>query len=1249
MSKNLLDSKPGRSILEGATERLTPSARRGVPAAEAGLGTSKGSTDVLPGLDQVSDADATQCLRPSAVAKVRPVQRVEGYEILSELGRGGMGVVFKAWQHSLQRNVALKMVLAGSFAAAQDLNRFHAEAMAIARLHHPHLVSIYEIGESNHLPFYAMEYMEGGTLARRLNGQPIAPRVAAGLVRSLAQAVDYAHKNGIVHRDLKPGNILLAGDPETPLENCVAKITDFGIAKHLHDTNSYTRTGDILGTPHYMAPEQATGKPGQIGPAADVYSLGAILYELLTGRSPFHGHEGAAVLLKLAKEEPERPTTWVRNLPRDLETICLKSLEKDPAKRYGSAGALADDLTRYLQNEPILAKPSSLLDRGVKWSRRRPALAAILLMTGAAAVLAFAMMVMMWRQAVDNAVEQEANLRRQHDLLQQSRAQLADAYLERGNHLAERGDVRRGMHWMLRALELTDGLKGQPKELAPIIRMNIGAWGHCVAAREITLPHSDWVWDSVFTPDRKFVITASRDTHVQVWDVRNGQAIGAPLVHPHGAWGVAIQPDGKTLFTIYGDASAKAGGLCVWSADPKRPGQFVPRGKPVQVPHDLMRLQVNKAVDRLWVGSYLDGRSYLYRFDANAPGNGLEQIEALKGPHIHAAFSGDGATLATIVGTVEPIALERPTAPESWFALAPVLSLREHIKYKPYNAQPTDAVQLWNGRTGAAVGDPLIQPGPVRALAFNKDGSHLFIGSATKYNPDQGEASIVHTWDVVARQRISQTPPLQGRIKTMAVAPSGQMLAVSFFDFVRPKYQPGIQVTDGHIALWQMRDKGAIESFGTPLRTTHVVWSMEFSPDSRLLLAGCENSAAYLWSVANSQLLLPPIWHEGTSVKVAFNPDGRQAITASAGGTSYAAARLWDVPSFAHIGPSMSMYPGVPSTVWCADGRHAWIAGNRVAARWDVLTGEKKEEFIFPEFVLSAHPTDKPGILMIEFAQSKFRLFDTATRELRPMPNRPDQAPNGSALDVYPKCDTMFEYWGKPARFQLLKLDGASRSRMVSEPEYELAAYRLSPQGDCLAVAQSVLRRSSRLVLYDPKDDLRVRHVIPCQHPINCINFSPDGKTLAFGGVDRQVQRLDAGTAKLIGSPLLHESIVHWVSYVQGNRLLVTQSGKGLFLVWDTETGKRIGPAFPHETGIFSAGIRSDGKYLLTTTYNKIAMTWRLPEPVEGSLADVRLWVETKTDMEMDERETIVPIDPVRLAEKRRRLADSGYNPYAAP
>jgi serine/threonine protein kinase len=286
-----------------------------------------------------------------------------GYEILEELGRGGMGVVYKARQIQLDRLVALKMLLAGGSAGQADLTRFKTEAEAIARLNHPNVVQVYEVGEHGGVPFFSLEFCPGGSLDRNLAGTPLEPKVAAKLMQSLAEAMRVAHQANVIHRDLKPANVLLSTDG-TP------KITDFGLARKL-DEAGHTRTGQVMGTPSYMAPEQAEGKKG-VGPAADIYALGAILYECLVGRPPFKAATSLDTLLKVLSEQPVRPRALNGRVPLDLEAVCLRCLEKDPAGRYASAADLAEDLRRFLAGEVVKARPTGLLERGWRWCKRQP-------------------------------------------------------------------------------------------------------------------------------------------------------------------------------------------------------------------------------------------------------------------------------------------------------------------------------------------------------------------------------------------------------------------------------------------------------------------------------------------------------------------------------------------------------------------------------------------------------------------------------------------------------------------------------------------------------------------------------------------------------------------------------------------------------------------------------------------------------------------------------------------------------------
>jgi hypothetical protein len=356
-------SDPGP--LPGATTPpLSPPPPDGIPA------------ETLPRV--VSHPDEPT-VRPDGVS-------VPGYEVLSSLGRGGMGVVYKARHTGLGRVVALKMVLSGAHASEVDRARFRTEAEAIARLQHPNVVQVFEVGEHAGVPYLALEFCPGGSLEQKLSGTPLPPGEAAALVEALARAMQAAHDKGVIHRDLKPANVLLAS-PGRESGELVPKITDFGLAKKLGEAGQ-TASGAVLGTPSYMAPEQAEYKPDaparDIGPACDVYALGAILYECLTGRPPFRAATALDTILQVISDEPVPPARLQSGTPRDLETICLKCLQKAPTNRYASAAALADDLRRFRQGEVIAARPVGRLERAWKWAKRRPAAAALLAVSGLA-------------------------------------------------------------------------------------------------------------------------------------------------------------------------------------------------------------------------------------------------------------------------------------------------------------------------------------------------------------------------------------------------------------------------------------------------------------------------------------------------------------------------------------------------------------------------------------------------------------------------------------------------------------------------------------------------------------------------------------------------------------------------------------------------------------------------------------------------------------------------------------------------
>ncbi len=347
--------------------------------------------------------------RNRAKVSVETFPEIPGYRVESILGRGGVGVVYKAYHLKLNRIVAIKMLLSGAYASSAELARFEREARAIASTDCSHIVQVYDIGEFEGRAFFTMEFVAGGSLAQKLGGVPQPAAQAASLVTTVAQAIGHAHKVGIVHRDLKPANILLSTDGEP-------KICDFGLASSSNADVGLTLSGAGIGTPSYMAPEQTRGRPGEMGPSVDVYALGAILYEMLTGRPPFRGENASETERQVLVQEPIAPSRLNSKVPRDLETICLKCLQKRPSARYATADELAADLDRCLSGAPIVARPVGTAERVVKWARRHPTFASLvvtLMLTLTAAI------------TVGVRIQRQENARRFEITLRENRAQEA--------------------------------------------------------------------------------------------------------------------------------------------------------------------------------------------------------------------------------------------------------------------------------------------------------------------------------------------------------------------------------------------------------------------------------------------------------------------------------------------------------------------------------------------------------------------------------------------------------------------------------------------------------------------------------------------------------------------------------------------------------------------------------------------------------------------------------------------------------
>jgi WD40 repeat protein len=928
-------------------------------------------------------------------AGLLPQASVAGYEILGELGRGGMGVVYRARQVGLNRLVALKMILAGSHAGAEDLARFRAEAEAVAALQHPNIVQIYEVGERDGLPYFSLELVEGGSLADRLDGTPWAARPAAELVAALARAMQYAHSRGVVHRDLKPANVLLATLEAAP------KITDFGLAKQLDSAVGRTRTGAILGTPSYMAPEQAGGRRKEVGPPADVYALGAILYELLTGRPPFRAETPLDTILQVLDTEPVPPSRLLPKVARDLETICLKCLQKEPRKRYASAVELADDLQRFIDDRPILARPTSSWERLVKWARRRPAVAVLTLVSAVTAAVAFALVTWLWRDA-ESARAGEADQRHKaEDALQEARISLYFNHIALAEREWRAGNVGRAEELLdacpeeLRAWEwqylkrlchsdlLTVGspvagystivYTADGKYLATagidnaVLLVN-------VARGEIARTfhgHSSSVFALAFSHDGRHLATGSLEEgkikgQVKVWDVDSAQVVFTVPGPPDGVTALAASPDGKLLAFAGGNPFNPAPAvITVIDATSGKPVRNL-RGPPGQVNgiafspdgHTLvaagLAYQVIEGVVKAWQA---DTGKELAPFRGHS--RGLYGV----------AFSPDGTRLATASLDQTAIVWDVATRRQ-------VLTYHGHsgglraITFSPDGRQVASAgfdltVQLWDAKSGRRERTLLGHAGSVTGLAFSPDGRLLATVAWINTAEPHGELKL---WDVKAEQEYRSGFAHVGALLGLALSADGRRLASAGFDGQIPicdaatlrkitavRGVPGeansvaispdgeelaARGLDGALKLWDMASGQALRTLGqrsAPLR------AVAFSPDGRLLAAETGDNPL-LPGVGNIAL-----WDLTTGEKlgslrgrgVTFSPDSRRLAFAMGN-----AVRVYDLSAQQEVLTLEGHTAEVLAVAFDRDGgRLASGSRDHTVRLWDAHSGEVLREF----------------------------------------------------------------------------------------------------------------------------------------------------------------------------------------------------------------------------------------------------------------------------------------------------------------
>jgi WD40 repeat protein len=1126
----------------------------------------------------------------------RPRLRYFGdYELLEELARGGMGVIYRARQVSLNREVALKMILAGQFASESDIRRFNLEAEAAANLDHPHIVPLYEIGEHEGQQYFSMKLVTGGSLKDHLPSFTADQQATARLMATIARAVHHAHQRGLLHRDLKPANILIAdggwrmADSQTSSESAIRNpqsaipmITDFGLAKRMASPGrepgetGLTQTGAIVGTPSYMAPEQAAGRKG-VSTAADVHSLGAILYEMLTGQPPFQAESPMDTLLQVLEHEPQPPRLLDLRIDSDLETICLKCLEKDPAMRYGSAQALAEDLERWLAGEPIEARPAGEAEKLWRWCRRNPKVAGL---TAAVALLLVAFVIGALVALVHIDEEREATF-------------WALSGTE-GMRLTAQSEVVRPTNPGQALLLAIQGAALHPDLLAN--NALLAAIEAC-AERRTFVGHSDALFSADLSSDGQRVLSWSVDQTARIWDAGTGKEL-ARLQHDAPVVFGRFSPDGTRVLTIAsrnytldhrGFASGGVAGETaarIWDA---ATGELLASWKD---PGNENKNWAGRHHKSNYVGSFSrDGRWVVTTFGVypDCP------------PQVHVADTGK--KLAVLTGHA-----------------GPVLDVAFHPDGRRILTASLDGtVRLWEASTGKQLHQWTSPDGGVISAVFSPDGGSMLAvsdGLRHSYKMNSDGSAVGRTSTGINRNpqkpvaaRIWDTG--NGKERVVLYWPKGIVLSTRKAAFSRDGTLVirGGCVWDAATGEQRVILTGEHERLqsGWPLTA---VYSAAISPNNRWVVTAGEDATAHLWEMKTGLEKAVLRGHDGPIYTAMFSQDSRQLFTASRDHT----LRLWDTTAVEPPGPAQGYWPGSGWFALSPDGQRLAAYHDRdmvqkhfVVRVWNTRSGKELSR-------LSGH---EGAILLVAFSPDG-RKVATASDDRTA---RVWDVETGKQLAIFRgHTQGIFSIMFSPDSQHVLTASQDHSGRIwsaatgtqevVLKGGVVIYSARFSPDGRRV-LTTSIGRNMGSVLSF--QDGIAARlHDAATGEMIGkvegyggCVEFSPDSRgdninVVVADGQTPFIWSPETGEKRYLKG---HDGTVWAAAFSPDGRYVVTASADRTARVWSTTTGKEIAVLKGHQEAVTFVSWSPDGRWIATLGDDKTARIWNGVDLPRSSIA----------------------------------------------